>query len=135
MERARAARSRSSGRDVTIATSVGIAFSDQGMVSAQDAEELLRNADAAMYMAKESGKGHYRIFQPEMHAKALARLELKTDLQRALDARRVHAALPADHGPRPGRHGRHGGARALGAPRRAARCRRSSSSRCWRTPG
>jgi predicted signal transduction protein with EAL and GGDEF domain len=74
------------GRQITIVASIGIAFSDQGMVSAQDAEELLRNADAAMYIAKESGKGDYRVFQPEMHAKALARLELKTDLQRALDA-------------------------------------------------
>jgi diguanylate cyclase len=74
------------GREIAIAVSIGIAFSDQSMVSAQDAEELLRNADAAMYMAKESGKGDYRVFQPEMHAKALARLELKTDLQRALDA-------------------------------------------------
>jgi EAL domain-containing protein (putative c-di-GMP-specific phosphodiesterase class I) len=73
-------------RDVTIATSIGIAFSEATMVSERDAEELLRNADTAMYMAKENGKGHYQIFQPEMHAKALARLELKTDLQRALDA-------------------------------------------------
>ncbi len=72
-------------RDVTLATSIGIAFSDQTMISRRDAEELLRNADAAMYMAKENGKGHYQIFQPEMHTKALARLELKTDLQRALD--------------------------------------------------
>jgi EAL domain-containing protein (putative c-di-GMP-specific phosphodiesterase class I) len=56
------------------------------MHTARDAEELMRNADAAMYMAKESGKGQYQIFQPEMHAKALARLELKTDLQRAIDA-------------------------------------------------
>ena len=56
------------------------------MISARDAEELLRNADAAMYMAKESGKGDYQVFEPEMHAKALARLELKADLQRALDA-------------------------------------------------
>ena len=73
------------GRDLALATSVGIAFSDQGMVSPRDADELLRNADAAMYMAKESGKNQHRIFAPEMHAKALARLELKTDLQRALD--------------------------------------------------
>ncbi len=73
------------GRDVTIATSIGIAFSDEGRLSGADADELLRNADAAMYMAKEDGKGHYQVFQPEMHAKALARLELKTDLQRALD--------------------------------------------------
>ncbi len=74
------------GRDVTIATSIGIAFSDETMVSPRDAEELLRNADTAMYMAKENGKGQYQVFQPEMHAKALARLELKTDLQRAFDA-------------------------------------------------
>jgi diguanylate cyclase len=73
------------GREVAIASSVGIAFSDRNMISGADAEELLRNADAAMYMAKENGKGHYQVFQPEMHAKALARLELKTDLQRALD--------------------------------------------------
>jgi diguanylate cyclase (GGDEF)-like protein/PAS domain S-box-containing protein len=74
------------GRDIAIATSVGIAFSGQGMVSGADTDELLRNADAAMYMAKENGKGHYQVFQPEMHAKALARLQLKTDIQRALDA-------------------------------------------------
>jgi diguanylate cyclase (GGDEF)-like protein/PAS domain S-box-containing protein len=74
------------GRAVSIATSIGVAFSDQGMVSPRDADELLRNADAAMYMAKENGKGHYQIFEPEMHARALARLELKSELQRALDA-------------------------------------------------
>ncbi|HEX5224105.1 MAG TPA: EAL domain-containing protein [Solirubrobacteraceae bacterium] len=74
------------GRAVSVAVSVGIALGDQGAASPRDAEELLRNADAAMYMAKESGKGQYRIFEPEMHAKALARLELKGDLQRALEA-------------------------------------------------
>jgi diguanylate cyclase (GGDEF)-like protein/PAS domain S-box-containing protein len=74
------------GRAVSIGLSIGIAFSDQGMVSPRDADELLRNADAAMYMAKESGKGQYRIFEPAMHALALSRLELKSDLQRALDA-------------------------------------------------
>jgi predicted signal transduction protein with EAL and GGDEF domain len=74
------------GRDLSVASSVGIAFSDRGMFSGADAEELMSNADAAMYMAKENGKGHYQVFQPEMHAKALARLELKADLQRAIDA-------------------------------------------------
>jgi diguanylate cyclase (GGDEF)-like protein/PAS domain S-box-containing protein len=73
-------------RQVTIGTSIGIAFSDAGEAACRDADELLRNADAAMYMAKESGKNDYQVFQPEMHAQALARLELKTDLQRALDA-------------------------------------------------
>jgi diguanylate cyclase (GGDEF)-like protein len=74
------------GRNVTIAVSVGIAFSRPGMTSGGAAEELLSNADAAMYMAKENGKRRYQLFQPEMHARALERLELKADLQRALDA-------------------------------------------------
>jgi diguanylate cyclase (GGDEF)-like protein len=86
------------GRELKVATSVGIAFSRDGMVSDAasirdddasrdgDADELLRNADAAVHMAKDDGKARYQIFQPEMHAKALDRLELKADLQRALDA-------------------------------------------------
>jgi diguanylate cyclase (GGDEF)-like protein/PAS domain S-box-containing protein len=73
-------------REVTIGTSIGIAFSDGQTRACRDADELLSNADAAMYMAKESGKSDYQVFQPEMHAQALARLELKTDLQRAMDA-------------------------------------------------
>ena len=56
------------------------------MVSAADADELLRNADAAMYMAKENGKDNYQLFKPEIHARAMARMELKAELQRALDA-------------------------------------------------
>lgn len=74
------------GRELTVAVSVGIAFSDQNMVASHDADELLRNADAAMYMAKENGKDNYQLFNPDMHAKAMARLELKAELQRALDA-------------------------------------------------
>jgi diguanylate cyclase (GGDEF)-like protein/PAS domain S-box-containing protein len=52
--------------------------------SASDAEELIRNADAAMYIAKRDGKGGYRLFEPAMHEGVLARLELRADLQRAL---------------------------------------------------
>ncbi len=73
------------GREVGVAVSVGIAFSDQSMISGRDAEALLRNADAAMYMAKESGKGNYQLFNPEMHLRAMVRLELKSELQRALE--------------------------------------------------
>jgi diguanylate cyclase (GGDEF)-like protein/PAS domain S-box-containing protein len=72
-------------RDVTLAVSVGIAFSDQHMIASSDADELLRNADAAMYMAKENGKDNYQLFNAEIHARAMARLELKGELQRALD--------------------------------------------------
>jgi diguanylate cyclase (GGDEF)-like protein/PAS domain S-box-containing protein len=74
------------GKQVAIATSIGIAFSTSGGSSGRDAEELMRDADAAMYMAKQSGAGGYQVFQPDMHAQALARLELKADLQRAMDA-------------------------------------------------
>ncbi len=74
------------GRDVTLAVSVGIAFSDHHMVASSDADELLRNADAAMYMAKEHGKDNYQLFNPEIHARAMARMELKAELQRAQDA-------------------------------------------------
>ncbi|HXD53246.1 MAG TPA: EAL domain-containing protein [Solirubrobacteraceae bacterium] len=73
------------GRDVTLPVSVGIAFSDRHMVSTEDADELLRNADAAMYMAKENGKDNYQLFNPEIHERAMARMALKAELQRALD--------------------------------------------------
>jgi diguanylate cyclase (GGDEF)-like protein/PAS domain S-box-containing protein len=49
-----------------------------------DADELIRNADAAMYIAKRDGKGGYRLFEPAMHEGVLERLELRADLQRAI---------------------------------------------------
>jgi EAL domain-containing protein (putative c-di-GMP-specific phosphodiesterase class I) len=45
---------------------------------------MIRNADAAMYIAKRDGKGGYRLFEPAMHEGVLARLELRADLQRAI---------------------------------------------------
>jgi diguanylate cyclase (GGDEF)-like protein len=47
--------------------------------AATDAEEMIRNADAAMYIAKRDGKGGYRLFEPAMHEGVLARLELRAD--------------------------------------------------------
>ena len=52
--------------------------------AAADADELLRNADASMYIAKREGKGGYRLFEPVMHEGVLERLELRADLQRAI---------------------------------------------------
>ncbi len=74
------------GSHVAVATSMGIAFSNRGGFVRRDAEELVRDADAAMYMAKQSGAGGYQVFQPEMHVQALGRLGLKADLQGAIDA-------------------------------------------------
>jgi diguanylate cyclase (GGDEF)-like protein len=69
------------GKEIFVSASVGITLGDHG----DNADELLRNADAAMYRAKSVGNGCYRVFEAAMHSAALARLELETDLRRALD--------------------------------------------------
>ncbi|MDQ3889379.1 MAG: EAL domain-containing protein [Actinomycetota bacterium] len=70
------------GQQFVIRASVGIAHADDRHESV---DALLRNADVAMYTAKEAGKNVYRVFEPEMHAAVLERLELKRALQIALD--------------------------------------------------
>ncbi|MGH2367961.1 MAG: putative bifunctional diguanylate cyclase/phosphodiesterase [Chloroflexota bacterium] len=70
------------GKDVFVGASVGIAVND---ARDEQAEDLLRNADVAMYMAKSLGKGQYIIFEPSMHAVALERLALAADLRRAVE--------------------------------------------------
>jgi diguanylate cyclase (GGDEF)-like protein/PAS domain S-box-containing protein len=62
--------------------SIGVAFSDQRY---EDAEQMLRNADIAMYKAKGRGPGNYQVFEHEMHRQALRRLRLHTELQRAVE--------------------------------------------------
>jgi diguanylate cyclase (GGDEF)-like protein/PAS domain S-box-containing protein len=70
------------GKEIYIGSSVGISI--VGGDATADADELIRNADAAMYIAKRDGKGGYRIFEPAMHEGVLERLELRADLQRAM---------------------------------------------------
>jgi diguanylate cyclase (GGDEF)-like protein len=72
------------GHNVSISTSIGISVvPGDGM----DADQLLRNADLALYRAKADGRGCLRFFEPEMNSRALLRRSLQLDLQRALDAR------------------------------------------------
>jgi diguanylate cyclase (GGDEF)-like protein/PAS domain S-box-containing protein len=74
------------GKEVFVRASIGIATSGVGRATGPEgAEELLRNADVAMYIAKEAGKNRFQVFEPEMHDTALRRLELKADLQRAVE--------------------------------------------------
>jgi diguanylate cyclase (GGDEF)-like protein/PAS domain S-box-containing protein len=70
------------GREVFAHASIGVAFAGP---ETEDPEELVRNADAAMYVVKTDGKGRYAIFEPHMHAAAVHRLDLRAGLQRALD--------------------------------------------------
>ena len=79
-----AAPVRAGGREIALQTSLGVSVAVAA--DTRSAEELIRDADAAMYTAKREGKGGYRLFEPAMHADVLARLELRSDLERAIGA-------------------------------------------------
>lgn len=68
--------------EVFTSASIGIIVSDDIM---REPEDFLRDADTAMYRAKEAGKARYEIFDREMHAHNLNLLELETDLRRAVE--------------------------------------------------
>jgi diguanylate cyclase (GGDEF)-like protein/PAS domain S-box-containing protein len=70
------------GHEVFTSASIGIAFSDRGY---RQTEEIVRDADTAMYRAKALGKARHEIFDTEMHARAVTILQLETDLRRAME--------------------------------------------------
>jgi EAL domain-containing protein (putative c-di-GMP-specific phosphodiesterase class I) len=70
------------GRTIPIKASLGAAV---GRPGANEAEELLRNADVAMYAAKAGGKDRYELFHPDMHEDMLQRLELEAELRHVAD--------------------------------------------------
>jgi len=67
------------GRELFGRASIGVALAAR---TGQPPDELLRDADMAMYAAKARSRGGYQIFQPELHQAALGRLALEADLQR-----------------------------------------------------
>jgi diguanylate cyclase (GGDEF)-like protein/PAS domain S-box-containing protein len=75
---------RTEGGDQFLSVSVGIAIASDGD---ERPEELLRDADAAMYRAKERGKGRWEIFDDAMRASVLERLEIENALHRAVERR------------------------------------------------
>jgi diguanylate cyclase (GGDEF)-like protein/PAS domain S-box-containing protein len=77
------------GQEVYIGCSTGIAISSLGY---ELADELLRDADAAMYRAKAGGRGRYEIFDRKMHEGAVDRLRLETDLRLALNRNELWVA-------------------------------------------
>jgi diguanylate cyclase (GGDEF)-like protein/PAS domain S-box-containing protein len=70
------------GRPHHLSVSVGVVFVKAGEASAA---EVLRDADAAMYRAKADGKGQFELFDAQMRASLVARLQTEADLRRALD--------------------------------------------------
>jgi diguanylate cyclase (GGDEF)-like protein len=70
------------GHRIVIGATVGIAL---GGPEARDVDTLVRNADLALYRAKQEGRGMYRFFEPDMDARAQARRQLEMDLRGAIE--------------------------------------------------
>ncbi len=77
------------GQEVFTTASIGITLSSHGY---DLSEEVLRDADTAMYRAKELGRARHEIFDRSMHERVRGLLELETDLRRAIERRefRIH---------------------------------------------
>ena len=73
---------RIDGHPIFVTTSIGVVVCDGTYSSV---EEVLRDADTAMYHAKARGKSRYEVFDSEMHERAFARLQLEEDLRRAVE--------------------------------------------------
>ena len=71
------------GRDTVVGVSIGIAMA-RGAIAGDGADEILRNADVAMYTAKAAGKRRFAVFDPAMHASIVARHELSAELSRSV---------------------------------------------------
>jgi len=69
------------GQDIFIGTSVGLLFSDARY---SNADTMLRDADTAMYYAKDNGKGRYEVFDASMHQKIQDELTLEADIREAI---------------------------------------------------
>jgi diguanylate cyclase (GGDEF)-like protein/PAS domain S-box-containing protein len=80
---------RADDREITISCSIGVVVASGGHRTADD---LLRDADVAMYRAKVSGRGSYALFEPSMQAEVAARLELESDLREAIEQERLTLA-------------------------------------------
>jgi len=76
------------GHEAALSGSIGIAFSSTGY---EKAEDLLRDADTAMYRAKSLGRARFEVFDEAMRARVMALLNMENDLRRALERGELHA--------------------------------------------
>jgi diguanylate cyclase (GGDEF)-like protein/PAS domain S-box-containing protein len=77
-----------SGNTVRVSSSIGIARAD----GAENVDELLRNADVAMYAAKAGSRGAFLFFDPSMHTALVDRVMLETDMRRAVEQKEFWVA-------------------------------------------
>jgi diguanylate cyclase (GGDEF)-like protein len=71
------------GHEVVTSCSIGIAFASQAY---QQAENMLRDADNALFAAKGAGGAQYRVFSPDMHSRSVSLLKLESEMRRGIDA-------------------------------------------------
>ncbi len=72
-------------RELVVAASIGIALADPDTAPA----DVMRDADVAMYRAKADGKGRHAVFDARMHERVMRRLDLETELRRAIEAQQI----------------------------------------------
>ncbi len=73
---------RLGSQEIYISTSTGVVLDTKWH---ENEEDVIRNADVAMYKAKKSKKGHYKVFTQHMHDQAVANMEMEIEIGRALD--------------------------------------------------
>lgn len=72
--------------EVFTTASIGIALNDKSLnLVYEKAQDLLRDADMAMYQAKRAGKARHQVFDPQMHVHAVTQLQMENDLRRAIE--------------------------------------------------
>ncbi|MCP5112226.1 MAG: diguanylate cyclase, partial [bacterium] len=73
-------------REIYTSASIGIAF---GRCPSGAPQDILRDADTAMYQAKQKGRGTAAVFDAAMHASVTARLDMEADFRRAIEGREL----------------------------------------------
>ena len=75
------------GHEITVTTSIGISIYP---VDADNAEDLVKYADSAMYQAKEAGRNNYQFFDASLNASVIERLAIENDIRKAIDGKEFH---------------------------------------------
>ncbi len=120
-----------SGRELSASASIGVVL---GGPQYHTVDDVLRDADIAMYRAKAAGRGGYQLFDPMMHASAVRRLTLETELRQAIEREEFPCSTSRSSACRR-RRSRASRRWPAGRVPTAARSRRPSSSRSPRRRG